>query len=157
MLIVGCIFASVMFVSAAQEVVFVDQSAGNDTNDGKSATTAVKTLDAAYKKIGDGDGTIVLCSEYALSGDYTGPEHKGTVTITSKYNGTQYDAQIWNKANMVLRLNGSTVFKDVTFIQSYRLFIAANFNPIVFDTGIEVKTRSGSGTPDLCVTGDVRT
>ena len=157
MLIVGCIFASVMFVSAAQEVVFVDQSAGNDTNDGKSATSAVKTLDAAYKKIGDGDGTIVLCSEYALSGDYTGPAHKGTVTITSKYNGTQYDAQIWNKSNMVIRLNGSTVFKDVTFIQSYRLFIAANFNPIVFDTGIEVKTRSGSGSTDLCVTGGFHT
>jgi len=153
MLIVGCIVGASVFAGAEQDVAFVDQTSGNDSNDGKTAATAVKTLGAAYKKLGDTGGTIVLCKDYIINAHYEAPKHSGRVTITSQYNGTKYAATLWNQASVLLRFNGSTVIENLNIKQSYAMVFVANFNPIVIGEGVVVKTSSGSPNTNLSLVG----
>lgn len=69
LLMVMCIVFSVNAETADTMTVYVDQTNGEDTNDGLTETTAVKTLDAAYVLLDNGlsdtgTGTIVLVSDY---------------------------------------------------------------------------------------------
>ena len=136
---------------AQTDVVFCDAK-GKDTNKG-TETAPVKTLEAAYKKLPEG-GVIVLKSDITLKGTKEMPEHKGTVTITSKYNGTEYGGKLTNSAETFVKLNGSTVLSDVTVKSSKAITFVAQFNPIVFDDGFKVEyTGSASRKSDLRVVG----
>lgn len=62
-----------LFGASAENVdsmtVYVDQTGGDDANDGSTETTAVKTMNQAYKLLSEnldasGTGTIVLVSDY---------------------------------------------------------------------------------------------
>ena len=81
-------------VAADEAVVFISDT-GVDSNDGKTAETAVATFDAAYALLPDEGGTIVLCGVVTLSNSlmddyYYAPEKSGTITLTCKYNGIDY-------------------------------------------------------------------
>lgn len=68
LMVVGFVF-SAKAETVDTMTVYVDQANGEDTNDGLTEATAVKTLDAAYVLLnnglsGTGTGTIVLVSDY---------------------------------------------------------------------------------------------
>ena len=136
---------------ADTDVVFCDAK-GKDTNSG-TETAPVKTLEAAYKKLPEG-GVIVLKSDITVKGTVEMPEHKGTVTITSKHNGTEYGGKLTNSAETFVKLNGSTVLADVTVKSSKAITFVAQFNPIVFDDGFKVEyTGTADRKSDLRVIG----
>ncbi len=148
--VVIAVVMSAVMISAAEQIVFVDQAKGNDSNNGTSQTAAFKTLDAAFKKLGDNGGTLVLVSDYTLSSNYESPQYKGQVTLTSKYDGKDLGGRLKITGSCVFSLHGSTVFKDVTVHQSSALTFVANFNPIVFDDGFAVES---TGTKNVSVVG----
>lgn len=148
-----CAFAVV--ANAAETVVYVDAKGGNDANGGTSAAAAFKTLDAAYKKLAEDGGIIVLTGDYNLSSDYTTPEHKGQVTLTSKHNGTEYGGRFVVTKACYFHLKGSTVLRDITVrtemdVQNGLTFVC-NFNPIVFDDGYKVDSKYNKR--NVCVVG----
>ena len=130
-------FAAVL-ASAQDKVVFVNQTTGNDANDGTSQGSAVRTLNAAFKKLSADGGTIVLTSDYTLSTDYTTPKYEKQVTVTSVYNGTDYHGKLKITGSCLFTLNGDTVFRDVTVYQSSALTFVANFHSVLFDDGFAV-------------------
>ncbi len=142
-MVISVVVAGVI-ISAAEQVVYVNQSAGNDTNDGLSQNTAFKTLDAAFKKLATDGGTIVLTSDYNLSTHYETPEYKGQVTITSKQGNTDFGGRLRITGECIFRLHGDTVFKDVKVYQSYALTFVANYNPILFDDGFTVQSSTSN-------------
>ncbi len=79
--------AIAVFAGESQSVVYLSDS-GSDSNDGTSASKAVKTLAAAYSKL-DGEGTVVVCSTVTLSSSEL-PTGEGRVTLTSVYGGVNY-------------------------------------------------------------------
>ena len=143
-LLVCAVLAYGVFASADAEVVYLDAKSGSDANDGGSDTNALKTLDAAYKKVGD-TGVIVFVSDYQMTSEYVEPSHGGQITLTSKYGGKDYGAKLKNAQAAVFKLNGSTVFADITLETSKEISFVAQFNPIVFDYGFETK-YTGSET-----------
>ena len=88
-----CALAFCFAASSAQSVVFLSGN-GSDSNSGTTADAPVKTMSAAYSKIG-GNGTIVLCGEYSVTQASDGelPTGTGTVTLTSVYGGVDYRAK----------------------------------------------------------------
>jgi len=94
-MLLSLVTALVPFSVAADEAVVFISDAGVDTNDGKTAETAVATFDAAYALLPDEGGTIVLCGVVTLTNSlmdeyYFAPEKSGTITLTCKYNGIDY-------------------------------------------------------------------
>ena len=134
---------------ADTDVVFYDSKKGNDSNDGKTANTALKTLDAAYGKLANG-GTIVLASDFTIDGTYNEPKHTAKITITSKHNGVEYGGKICNSEKAFFKLNGETAFANVTFEAKAAATVVANFNPVVFDKGFKV---TGKDKSDLRLVG----
>ena len=137
-----CAFA--VMVNAAETVVYVDAKGGSNSNNGTSAASAFKTLDAAYKKLADDGGKIVLTSDYTLAADYTTPEYKGQVTLTSKHNGVEYGGRIVVTKACYFNLKGSMILRDLTVkteltVQNGLTFVC-NFNPIVFDDGYKLES-----------------
>ena len=62
----GSIDASGTVANKTYDVIYVDNSNGNNNNEGTSADTAVKTLATAMDKVSAG-GIIILCSNYTGS------------------------------------------------------------------------------------------
>ncbi len=83
-----CVLAFAIMAFAAEEPtlssdakVYVNYSNGKDSNDGKSADTAVKTVTTTVKGVADG-GTIVVSGKMFVGANYT-LSANGTVLITS--------------------------------------------------------------------------
>lgn len=117
---------------------------GDDENDGRTYSTAVKTLDGAYQRLlaleagavrldSAAEGTIVVCGDVTVKDvDFNASlanEHAGTVKLTSFYRmdyRTAYGAKLYLGERMVqdvpkelyFQLGGPTVFDDITL---YRL------------------------------------
>lgn len=65
----GSIDASGTVANKTYDVIYVDNSNGNNNNEGTSADTAVKTLATAMDKVSAG-GIIILCGDYEASYAY---------------------------------------------------------------------------------------
>lgn len=138
-----CVVGSTL-AYADSDVVYLDVKNGKDTNDGKSDAKPLGSIEAAYGKVSDG-GTIVLMSDVTVDGEYTAPEHNGKVTLTSKYNGKTYGAKIVSTKETFFKINGSTVFSDITLKADGEFTFVCEFSPIVFDRGFKVDYKGDKG------------
>ncbi len=130
------------------KTVYVSNKYGNDSNDGLSASTALKTIKAAVNKIGtSNDGTVIVLDgldsngnrEYSVYTRYSGssPYKYGPDKVTSitqdvliydapahtgtiTYEGDASDSVIASGANH-LELAGPTVFKNISYIEGWNI------------------------------------
>lgn len=121
-------------VFAAEKTVYL-ASSGNDANDGTSYQTAVKTVEQAYKLIGNDDGKIVVCNYVNLGTAAVLPEHSGTVTFTAS-DGTNYFSMGKLAFAQSLTLSGDTVFERVGIAASGTVFISAGGNDLTLGNKI---------------------
>lgn len=129
-------------VSAADGVVYV---ADGGTGDGTTAATPLGSLTDAYNALGSEGGRIVIVETYTLGGNFVEPEHAGVVTLTQEQDGVSYRTASGCgivSANNRFILNGPTTFEKVTLRGSgvsgtNFILIVAQFNPVVFETGVE--------------------
>ncbi len=110
-------------------VIYCSYSDGNDTNDGFTPETPVKTLATAYGKFEDetsrDENIIVLMGTYTSYSDIlnsaTSTTFNKNVTITGKYQGTDYSAILYfqgTSSSGYKYLNGNTTFMYLTFYGS---------------------------------------
>ncbi len=132
----------------ATPTVYVNSSSGSNANDGLGASTAVKTLYEAARRLATTGGKIVLTETYTFSGtsSVSFPKHTGEITITAtagkgirvKYldsDGTTELADLTN--NPVINLNGPVVFRDIIFnTHNQKLTLVANWNDLTFGKDI---------------------
>ncbi|MBQ7661648.1 MAG: hypothetical protein IJS44_06290, partial [Clostridia bacterium] len=115
-------------------VVYVNGTAGDNANDGMTASTAVKTLSAAIPHIANCGGTVVITS-YTLSANETLPSWNGLVTFTAsafdKY-GAATTGILIGKNGATLTMGGDAKFDGILFKGTsesvYRMYLAANWN-----------------------------
>ena len=97
----------------AANVVYVKDGGSGS---GASASAPVGSFTDAYNALGDEGGTIVVCGTCTISEQFIAPTHTGTVTVTSKYNGTNYAST--NSAAIEFYqnyyLSGPTIFNYIT-------------------------------------------
>ena len=136
-----CVAFWVTCVFAAPSTVYVDQKSGNDSNNGTSQSTAYATLDKAINTIAKDGGKIILCSDYEFKANtkYFEPSHKGEITIS-----TLGDAKLTLLSNAQYNLAGPTTFKDINIYNEGNVHFVACFNPIVFDTGVNMSCRTNT-------------
>jgi len=126
--------------SAAEKVVFVDT---DKDGDGSSPEKALASIFDAFAALGEEGGTMVISGNVTeLSQIVDLPAWKGTIKITSVYNGVDYRKT--NEASLDLHesrffLYGPTVFDDLNMniFFSTGILICANWNPIEFGEGFE--------------------
>ena len=105
------VFAQTTRVEAATALtIYLDPAAGNDSADGLTEATAVKTYETAYGKVKAEGGTIVLLSNLSITTDVRLPKSPGTkmVTLTSK-TGTEGIV-----GNTHIRFNAPTTVENLT-------------------------------------------
>ena len=110
------ILAGISMTADADTVVYLSD-AGNDSNDGKSAANALKTITKAYQTIGDNNGTIVVTGTFTQSADFVAPEHAGKITIKGAD-----ESAVYTVSGKRFQSGGSLEFTDITINQT-----AANF------------------------------
>ena len=118
-------------------VIYVASGASGD---GLSAASPVATLLEAYEMMLTDSGTIVVCGEVSMV-KCIAPAHTGAVTVTSVYGGTDYregGARLYYPSTSTWVLGGETVFRDITIDLDVNGLISAAFNPVTFDTGVEI-------------------
>ena len=104
-------FVLPMEVEAAGTLtVYLDPAAGNDSADGLTEATAVKTYETAYGKVKADGGTIVLLSNLSITTDVRLPKSPGTkmVTLTSK------DGSQGISGTTDIRFNANTTLENLT-------------------------------------------
>ena len=115
--------------SVSDAVVYLNGANGNDSNGGKTAAKAVKTLKQAItvaKTFADAEEvTVVVTGATALGEEqhYVLPEHTAKITVTSKYDGTDYRElgaclTTFSKRLSCIYFNGDFAFEYVTINQS---------------------------------------
>lgn len=120
---------------AAEKTVYI-AAGGDDANDGTSYKTAVKTVEQAYKLIGENDGRIVVCSYFNVGSAYVLPEHSGKVTFTAT-DGTNYFALGKIAFAQSLTLSGETVFERIGLAASGTSFLCAGGHDLTLGGKIE--------------------
>ena len=111
--------------AAAGNVVYVKDGG---TGDGSTADNAVGTIADAYNALDlSKDCTIVVCGPLTFPETTVsyGTEYTGSVTITSSYGGTNYDATISLSAGSTprFRLWGTTVFENITLRMEGKFYL----------------------------------
>ena len=136
------IFAQTTRVEAAATLtVYLDPAAGNDSADGLTEATAVKTYETAYGKVKAEGGTIVLLSDLEITTDVRLPKSPGTkmVTLTSKTGaeGISGTTDIRFNANTTLENLTVTLKKASSsygiYGEGYKLVIGENVNCVGID------------------------
>jgi len=97
----------------AAPCLYVSQS-GNDTLAGTTKDKALATVEEAVSRIANVGGTVVICGEYALSGDLTLPAYSKEITICGSDNAGEYGSFVISK-NVVITLGGKTKFDKIGF------------------------------------------
>ena len=129
-------FAVQAMAGEAIPTVYLDAVSGQDTNDGLTADTAVKTLDAAYGKL-SARGKIVLVTDYTITmtaenQTITTNTHGYEVIITGKTADTKLIVSTSEK-NIYLGLQGPTTFENIT------MNVDGNPNACIYGNGGHVK------------------
>ena len=144
----------VVSVAAAEKVVYLGNEAKGD---GSAPDKAVGTFADAFAAIGDNDGTIVIVESFEWVEGFEVPEHKGHITITTKYNGTQYPGDIYvvdSSTTGHLQLGGKTTFENITIWLTNTWVIRARYNHLTFGEGIVTKSSNPAHDyPRLYVVG----
>lgn len=131
-------------VAAADKVVYVGK---DGTGDGSAADKPMGDLVAAFAAIGDEDGTIVFVNMFEYKSETKIAPHAGHITLTSKYNGTDYNGGIYASGTGHLWLGGDTTFENMNIEIKTTWVIRCRFNHVTFDEGVNV-TFLGSGAND---------
>ena len=145
-------------VSAAEdaEYFYVNSENGNDSANGRSAATAVKTFTRACNLARKGGGIIVITNAYEMPKTVYEVEHPDApFVITTKDATTDYGASgaklIFGKALRYV-MKGDTTFENITIEFENTLNVVANYNHITFGDGV-VTTNTGSGSEGVFVVG----
>lgn len=126
-------------VGAEQKTVYLDSAAGNDSYAGSDPTSAFATLGKAIEAVKDG-GTIVLVSDYKISGDYTQPAHSGEIVITSNDGAKDYGATLNFAVSAITYhyLSGPTEFRNLKISMTNYVIFTANFHSLTFGDGLDI-------------------
>ena len=129
-------FAVQAMAGEAIPTVYLDAVSGQDTNDGLTADTAVKTLDAAYGKL-SARGKIVLVTDYTITmtaenQTITTKSHSYEVILTGQTADTQLTVATTMK-NLYLGLQGPTTFENIT------VNVDGTSNACIYGNGDHVK------------------
>ncbi|MBE6641084.1 MAG: hypothetical protein E7619_05805 [Ruminococcaceae bacterium] len=151
----------VFSASATENVVYV---CNGGTGDGSSDQSPFGSLAAAYNKLGDQGGTIVICGSLELTEIVREPAHTGEITVTQVYGGKDYRNGTENTVYIKAQgkryvLAGPTTFENINFKgdtaakNNYILWIA-EFNPIVMGEGItSIDFDNSLVAKSLCILG----
>ncbi|MBQ7010702.1 MAG: glycoside hydrolase family 43 protein [Clostridia bacterium] len=130
---------------AAEQIVYLDAEKGSDSADGRSASSALKTLPAAISAVANSGGKIVLVSDLSLTGSekdqFVEPAHTGKIIITSNDGTKNHEATLRLQSGMTYALNGPTEFVDLNINPgSGKTVISARFNPLVMGDGLKLSS-----------------
>ncbi len=149
---------------AAEKTVYL-ASGGDDAKDGTSYKNAVKTVEQAYKLIGDNDGKIVVCGFMNFGTGYTLPKHEGKVTFTAT-DGVYRYATGKIAFSQDITLSGDTVFERIGIAPSGTACIAAAGNNLTMGKDVDVdgslvllagfNVLKGDKKEDVSFSNDVR-
>ena len=147
--------AKLTIYNTTNPTVYVNGSSGNDSNDGQSESTAVKTLETAYTKLAgamthalDGvEGTIIITGDITLSEETDFPAHDYTVVIKGK------STSVGIKSAYSFGFNG-----DVTRLENMKIqktsgasgyqHICANGNTLIVGENINCVADSNTSSSD---------
>lgn len=123
----------------ANLIVFLSNN-GDDSNDGKTAATPVKTFDKAVDLVYE-NGTVNIVDTYTLAEDFIWVNHLKPIQIS----GGTFDAS----AVSSLRINDNTTFTDCTVTFQNNANVYANGNKLIIDNNVTVNNLThlyGAGT-----------
>lgn len=160
------------FIYGDRIVVYVNYSSGNNSNDGFTPQTPVKTLSTAYSKL-DSNGTrntnvIVIMGTYsntAYMDSATGTTYSKNVTITGKYGGTDYNARLYfySGTSTYRYMTADTTFQYLTFyggnnqmyfyLQGYSLTMGEGVTMVSYATSNSNQGLIGNRAPALHIFG----
>ncbi len=145
-------------VSAADgdEYYYVNSETGDDTANGRTAKTAVKTFTRACNLARKTGGTVVITNEYHFPSTVYEVEHESIpFTVTTNDGEVDYGAQgakiVFGKALRYV-LKGDTTFENVTIEFGSTLNFVAQYNHITFGEGVVTKDLN-EGTEGIYVVG----
>ncbi len=144
---------SVCAFAADETVLYI---ADGGSGDGSSASAPLGTLTDAYAALGEGDTVIVLCGKYTVSETFISPTHKGKVTITSVYGGTDYRKT--KSAAFVLGANfycgGETVIDGIKIVSNTDYAgIFANYYKLTIGKNVACGYNEANTTKYPCIIG----
>ena len=138
-MIIACLMVAALVpviaapAAAAEKVVYVGKDGAGD---GSAADKPMGSLVDAVAAIGDEDGTIVFVNMYESKAEHQLPAHAGHITLTSKYNGTDYAGGINATGTGHLWLGGDTTFENMNIEIKSTWVIRCRFNHIIFEAPI---------------------
>ncbi len=134
-------------ICADENILYVDQLNGNDSNSGKTHEDALLSLDQAISVHNDNSNgldfsvhkRIILISDYVIetSSEFKEPEHGDIIIEISSEN----NAKLYFKKDAKYSLGGPTVFKNLNIHNEATASFVANFSSITFDTGLKMTSN----------------
>ena len=154
------------FTYGERTVIYVNYTSGNDSRDGLTPETAVKTLTKGYAKLKTGgtisSNIIVLIGNYTQrdiyynTKDSTNSDYQKSATITGRYAGTDYNARLYMYYSSTTYnfVNGDTNFQYLTFYgNNGQAYLYAQGHDLTMGKGIYMEGYASANTNQGLITG----
>lgn len=134
------------------ERIYVDQNAGNDTNDGKSKEEPVKTLEQAYRLLNNerqAENNIIIIIGAYNQGFSQEPLLQSSTVFTKPATICGKDSDVDYKGSLKLMnhsyLNANTILRDITLTTSTDTFLYAQENDLTLEETVVLDSSFSMG------------
>lgn len=139
MLVPFCMVAGVTSMADSAKTVYLSDD-GDDTNEGNSTTTAVKTMGKAYELLGNDGGVIEIVGTFTPTAHFIAPDHTGKITIKGHDSASKY---VISGATRRFQSGGPLEFADIIIEQHKDMLIVGCFNPLTIASTVTHNKISG--------------
>ena len=146
------------FIYGDRTVVYVNYSGGNDSNDGFTPETAVRTMQTAYSKLSSNvdrnENIIVIMGTYSSNSFFNYADtsnnssaYRKNATLTGIYAGIDYEGELYfySGTGSYRYLNGDTTFQYLDFNgRSNQMYLYAQGYSLTMGEGITMNNFANS-------------
>ena len=142
-----CVFVAalctvgLMWAFAAEDATVYVSTSGNDSQNGQTAATAVKTLNRAFELLPKGGKIVLTGTSYAIGANYQTPVSEYKYTLTSELKDAKGNQGVVSYSGC-LTLNSDFVIENIRFNGSSTPIIVCNGHNVTFGKNIKNDTNS---------------
>ena len=130
-----------MWAFASEENTVYVSTSGNDTQNGQSAATAVKTMARAFELLPEGGKIVLTGTSYSLGDNFTTPVSEHKYTLTSEMKDSKGNQGIAKFSGMI-SINSDFVIENIRFGGPSTAIFLCNGHNVTFGKNIKNDTNS---------------
>ena len=135
----GMIAGVMPMADSATKTVYISDD-GDDTNEGDTTVTAVKTLAKAYEILGNDGGIVEIVGVCSMTSHFVAPDHTGKITVRGHDSASKL---VISGGTRRYQSGGPLEFANIIIEQSSTMMLVGGFHPLTIASTVTHNKLNG--------------